>query len=59
MRDVISIKCCNSCNTGWDLIIYIGLLAGTCTCIPSRVNSTVLCDNKIVFCYRIFDRKRI
>lgn len=54
---MLQVEISNSCNTGWDLFIYIGLLADTYIYQVELIK--LFCVNRIMFCDRIFDRERI
>lgn len=57
LSQMLKIEISNSCNTGLDLIIYIGLLADTYIYQVELIK--LFCVNRIMFCDRIFDRERI
>lgn len=57
LSQMLKVEISNSCNTGWDLIIYIGLLADTYIYQVELIK--LFCVNRIMFCDRIFDRERI
>lgn len=57
LSQMLKVEISNSCNTGLDLIIYIGLLADTYIYQVELIK--LFCVNRIMFCDRIFDGERI